>query len=742
MGQKGPGAAGVRPLSRVRFRRFAAGRPQQKFFILMLHLSLVTSDIHTQGARNEEEPMEGNSRTPYTSDVVDPLWRRVLNERFTILEPIGSGGMGRVYRAIQSPLDRIVALKVLNPLYANGTSSEFRKRFFLEASLTSRLHHPNTITVIDYGHTPDGIFYIAMEYLEGQTLSQLLYKSGAMHWTRCLVIADQICRSLREAHRLHVIHRDLKPSNVMLLSNYPEADMVKVLDFGLVKSFLAKDEGALELESPAPTARYIGNGHGHGNGKGDSAITHGGMFLGSPQYMAPEQANNQADHRSDIYSLGATLYHMIAGRPPFWGKDSVEVILKHLYEPVPRMAAVRPDLSIPSEVEALVMRCLEKDPSQRFPSMDAVLEAIRQPTITAASRAPVIEPAAPLPGFHPTHPLETTRTVKIPAPSSGYTASLPLWRARGAWTFASAALTLLFVLGFVLWRGRANAPASVPVTPPITQASAPIPIEGLPAIPSATSLPAEETLAKPKTVRFVVASEPAGATLSYDGRVLGVTPVSFDLPADAEGRAKAELTFSLKGYHPMVVVAGGSNEIALTQRLQAQASSREESGSIARRVAEEAPSVPVPLPEPKKPPPAIPTPAPEAKEPKLALGGPAPMPSPDPGRVPPGGAVAQENVQQGPVEFNDRMTLPRKISGPDPKYTDKALGHEVEGTMEARCIITVEGTVHGCRVVKSVLFMDRAVINALELRRYTPARLDGKPVEIYYTFKTMLKLPN
>src|SRR5712692_3398540 len=201
--------------------------------------------------------MEGNSRSPSTPGAVDPLRRRVLNERFTLLEPIGSGAMGKVYKATQSPLDRIVALKVLNPSYANGKDAEFRKRFFLEASLTSKLHHPNTITVIDYGHTPDGIYYIAMEYLEGQTLSQLLTKSGAIPWARSLVIAEQICGSLREAHRLGVIHRDLKPSNVMLLSNY-EADMVKVLDFGLVKSFLAKNESAVDLERSAPTARYEG----------------------------------------------------------------------------------------------------------------------------------------------------------------------------------------------------------------------------------------------------------------------------------------------------------------------------------------------------------------------------------------------------------------------------------------------------------------------------------------------------
>jgi len=525
--------------------------------------------------------------------------------------------MGRVYKAIQSPLDRIVALKVLNPSHANGKNSEFRKRFFLEASLTSKLHHPNTITVIDYGHTPDGIFYIAMEYLEGQTLSQLLIKSGAMHWTRCLAIVEQICRSLREAHRLRVIHRDLKPSNVMLLSDYPEADVVKVLDFGLVKSFLAKNESVVDLERSAPRARYNGNG----NGNDDPAITHGGMFLGSPQYMAPEQAKNQADHRSDIYSLGATLYHMIAGSPPFWAKDSVEVILKHLHEPVPRIGAVRPDLKIPSEVEAIVMKCLEKDPAQRFQSMDAVLEAIRQPTISAASREPLIESAAPLPGFHHPTPLpgqsrswETTRAVRTAALAPAYTTPEPFWRAKRTWIFAPAALSLLFILAFVLWRGRRSAPAPMPsvVTQATTHASKPIPVEVLPAIPSASSLPAEATVAKPKKVKFVVASEPPGATLSREGKVLGMTPVSFDVPADAEGKATAELKFTLKGYHPMIAIAGGSNEIALTQTLQPQSSTREESRSTARKGTEEEPSVTVPLPEAMKQSPATASPPPGA----------------------------------------------------------------------------------------------------------------------------------
>src|SRR5262249_36483144 len=173
----------------------------------------------------------GNPADPNVSDVVDPLWRRVLNDRFTILEPIGSGGMGKVYKAVQAPLDRVVALKVLNSNRANEKDPEFRKRVFLEAALTARLRHPKSIPANDYGQTPDGIFFIAMEYLEGQTLSQLLAKSGPLHWTRCLNIAMQICRSLREAHKLGIVHRDLKPSNVMLISEDQEMEVVKVLDF-------------------------------------------------------------------------------------------------------------------------------------------------------------------------------------------------------------------------------------------------------------------------------------------------------------------------------------------------------------------------------------------------------------------------------------------------------------------------------------------------------------------------------
>src|SRR2546430_8001800 len=165
----------------------------------------------------------------------DPLLGRVINDRSRVLEQIGHGGMGRVYRALQAPLDRVVALKVLGA--GHDRDPNFYKRFFLEASVTAKLTHPNSITLYDYGRTDDGIFFIAMEYLKGRTLSQVMQSDGPLAQERVIHIAQQICRSLREAHSLGIIHRDLKPANVMLLLERDDHDFVKVLDFGLVKFF-------------------------------------------------------------------------------------------------------------------------------------------------------------------------------------------------------------------------------------------------------------------------------------------------------------------------------------------------------------------------------------------------------------------------------------------------------------------------------------------------------------------------
>src|SRR5438876_722912 len=156
----------------------------------------------------------------------DPLLGRVINDRYRIIEQIGHGGMGRVYKALQAPLDRLVALKILAA--GHDRDPNFYKRFFLEASVTAKLTHPNTITLYDYGRTEDGIFFIAMEYLDGRTLSEAMQQDGALAQERAIHVAQQICRSLREAHALGIVHRDLKPANIMLLRQHDDHDFLKV----------------------------------------------------------------------------------------------------------------------------------------------------------------------------------------------------------------------------------------------------------------------------------------------------------------------------------------------------------------------------------------------------------------------------------------------------------------------------------------------------------------------------------
>jgi len=510
----------------------------------------------------------GSPSSSSEQDVVDPLWQRVLNDRFTLLEPIGSGGMGRVYRAIQSPLDRIVAIKILNPNYANAQDPGFRQRFFLEASLTSKLRHPNTITVIDYGQTPDGIFFIAMEYLEGQPLSKLLAHHGALHWTRALQIAQQIGRSLREAHKIGIVHRDLKPANVMLLTEDRE-DLVKVLDFGLVKSFMREREGN-------PT---------------NSEVTNAGMFLGSRRNMAYEQARNHADPRSDVYSLGVVLYHMLVGRPPFVAKDSIDVIFKQMNEPPPPMRSLRPEIELPREIEALVMKCLEKQPSWRFQSMEDVLEAMRK-SASASGMGAILADGNGTANTPPQMSMrealggqvapESTLAIDISVVSDVRKAPALLRNRKllGAAIFLLSA-TFAFSGSYLLTkRGMRQTPIAAAIPAAISPSP---PADAKPPPPDPEDLPAPSK-PTPKLVRFRVSTEPQGAHVSMAGHSVGATPVSFEVPANSDGTATAELLLTLKGYHPMTVITGGSGpEVVLTQRLQSKATPRPANNVVDRR---------------------------------------------------------------------------------------------------------------------------------------------------------------
>src|ERR1700736_2936935 len=283
----------------------------------------------------------------------DPLIGRTINDRFKISALIARGGMGKVYRAEQAPLGRVCAIKVLNPNYAGEHDPEFHKRFFLEASIASKLTHPNTVTIFDYGRTDDDIYYMAMEYLEGHTLHRAIREAGCFPEERAAHIARQICRALREAHSLGVIHRDLKPANIFLVEHGDETDFVKVLDFGLVKDV--------------------------SEGKPAEELTQTGLFMGSPKYMAPEQIRgDRVDARTDIYALGIIMYEMITGKVPFDRPNSVNILMAHVNEEAPALRVMNPNINISPQIEETIGRCMAKDVDQRFRSMDEVLAALKR----------------------------------------------------------------------------------------------------------------------------------------------------------------------------------------------------------------------------------------------------------------------------------------------------------------------------------------------------------------------------
>ncbi len=485
--------------------------------------------------------------------VDDPLLGKVLSGRFQIVEPIGMGGMGRVYKAIQQPLDRVVALKVLNPRYDGSRDPGFERRFFLEASMTAKLKHPNTITVHDYGRTDDGIYFIAMEYLEGETLQSVLSREGPMPWTRALAIGAQVARSLREAHKLGLVHRDLKPANVMLLAEGTGGDVVKVLDFGLVKAF------ASDLMQ-----------------KSDTELTQAGVLLGSPLYMAPEQTRGETDQRTDIYSLGVLLFQCLSGRPPFQARDSIDIIVKHVKEKPPELKSLRAD--VPNEVNDLVMKCLEKPPSTRYQSMDELLEAMRvavsgqgisglfidprtfsNPMSTSASQ-PTRAPSSPRVKIASPSGLDPSST-RAERPVEGLSVEVEVTesgthrggRAKAPLVIGVAALVVLGVAvgGTLAWRS-ANKDVVVP-----TQVG---PTTKLPVKPQVEPVVTPDVPPPPVAVEVVfdVDSEPQGATVTLGGAVVGRTPFSFSVTRTDAAPARAELAFSLDGFQSTTMLAQGS----------------------------------------------------------------------------------------------------------------------------------------------------------------------------------------
>ncbi|MFN8552445.1 MAG: protein kinase [Candidatus Obscuribacterales bacterium] len=288
-----------------------------------------------------------DDNTPLTAiGEEDQMVGTVLADRYEILEVIGGGGMGLVYKARHKLMNRIVAIKMLHKHMIS--SKDTLKRFQLEAQAASCLSLPNILTVYDFGLTGEGQPYMVMDYLEGTSLADVLENEHHVEPDRAVNIFIQACAGLAHAHQKGVLHRDIKPSNIMLVNFGDQADFVKIVDFGIAKLL---NQGVGEL-------------------------TKTGEVYGSPSYMSPEQCRGkETDARSDIYSMGCVMYRTLSGRPVFSGEDIIELLFKQVSEPP---APFDTELNIPPDLEAVIFKALAKDPADRYQNMNEFKEALEK----------------------------------------------------------------------------------------------------------------------------------------------------------------------------------------------------------------------------------------------------------------------------------------------------------------------------------------------------------------------------
>ncbi len=371
----------------------------------------------------------------------------VVDGRYRILELVGRGGMGAVYKAEHVGIGRMVAIKLLHPSLAQ--IPEVAKRFEREALAIGRTTHPNCVNVSDSGSLDDGSLFLVMEYLEGKSVGDLMADEGRIAPRRALHIMRHVLRGLSHAHGRHIVHRDIKPENIFLVSEGDDLDFAKILDFGIAKLL-----GSTETDSVK--------------------LTQAGVAFGTPVYMSPEQAvGNPVDGRADLYAATVVLYEMLTGRPPFYSDDKLEVLSMHTSRPPPPLAETAPGLEVPKEIEALVMRGLAKRPDERFASAEAYIaaidDALAQTAATrVATRLPKRTRTAPvLYGPPPAMPRASTATPLAARERRGVIAALAL----------SALVVVIAIIVLVATRGsrgddRAETETAAPTQPVAVRAAA------------------------------------------------------------------------------------------------------------------------------------------------------------------------------------------------------------------------------------------------------------------------------
>ncbi len=483
----------------------------------------------------------------------DPLISRVLHDAFEIVAPIGRGAMGAVYRGRQLVVGREVAIKFIN----SGTEFVLEdqeilaRRFKREAYVLSSLEHPNSVRLIDFGQTEDGLLYLVLELLKGHSLGEVLYEDERLEPARVARIGAQVCRALDEAHGKGIVHRDLKPDNIFLCEYSGQTDFVKVMDYGLAR---VMDEAPVaRLEEPNAVR-----------------MTRMGTTLGTPPYMSPEQAFGAEVHAaSDLYAVGILLYEMLTGEPPFIDDDPMVTLARHVHEePKPVTLDAKLPKGVQSAWQELLDRLLAKRPEDRPASASEVADVLERLMLASAGDAPETFSTDPLFSLARMRNRKHLRTVRTPERRWAGT------RRHLAW----AAPALALGLGAVAWiawpepsaerpgatAGAALARVEAPQAPRAgvidEAATLDMPLELIADEPDAeiadedvpvTTLTfaeddagglrvvdedeqAEAPEPGPKPAQLSVQSVPAGATVLRGGQALCKTPCSLTLPPREE----------------------------------------------------------------------------------------------------------------------------------------------------------------------------------------------------------------
>ncbi|MEN9800073.1 MAG: hypothetical protein RL653_3770 [Pseudomonadota bacterium] len=519
----------------------------------------------------------------------------VLDGRYEIQSILGQGGMGTVFRAVQTSMRRDVAIKTLHPSLA--TSPQFFERFRREAEVCSALRHPNIVTLYDFGRSADGTFYFVMELLRGQSVRQLVREGGLLSLRRAVDIVEQAAMGLSHAHAQGIVHRDIKPHN-LLVGELNGFDDVKILDFGLVKALEQEDE---------------------------EQLTSTGQVLGTPQYMPPEQAGGEAvDERSDLYSLGAVLYYCLTGSSPYGANTVRKALQASLTQKVPSASDKRPGAPVPPELDVFLQRCLAAEKEDRPASAEAFIDELRaavegcpdsvldarpeglppsqreggsgsSTSSRAGARRPgarratsgaggtsrpgppvssgVSGPASPAPRPGPPvpsgpydayPPAPGAAPAPAPAPAPGIARTRPITRTAvpppdhagpPRWLLVAVpAAVVLLGGGALLWLStraapEREAPPPAPRPSPLAAMPAPRPAAVPVPVPAPEKIPvaapaAVEPPAAPGPVKVRLTSVPAGAEIFEGESLLGTTPVDLKL----ERERPHALVFRKDGY--------------------------------------------------------------------------------------------------------------------------------------------------------------------------------------------------